>query len=95
MIILGINNLHSQVAILSQLQNHFKTFHSSHDHRHRVTEFGLRAALFFTRVHARLYRPAAAEVIGKSPPESSDLCHHFDKLEEEIEKRIQSSKLAA
>jgi len=64
-------------------------------HRYRVTEFGLRAALFFTRVQARLYRPAVAEVIGKSPPGSSDLCRHFDKLEEEIDKRIQSAKLAA
>jgi len=64
-------------------------------HRYRVTEFGLRAALFFTRVHARLYRPAVAEVIGKSPPEISDLCRHFDKLEEEIDKRIQRAKLAA
>jgi hypothetical protein len=55
-------------------------------HRYRVTEFGLRAALFFTRVHARLYRPAVAEVTAKSPPESSDLCRH---------KRIQHAKLAA
>jgi hypothetical protein len=64
-------------------------------HRYRVTEFGLRAALFFTRVHARLYRPAVAEVTAKSPPESSDLCRHFAKLEEEIDKRIQHAKLAA
>ncbi len=28
-------------------------------------------------------------------PESSDLCRHFDKLEEEIDKRIQRAKLAA
>ena len=36
-------------------------------HRYRVTEFGLRATLFFTRVHARLYRPAVADSDGKSP----------------------------
>ncbi len=64
-------------------------------HRYRVTEFGLRVALFFTRVHARLYRPAVAEVTANSPPESSDLRRHFDKLEEEIDKRIQRAKLAA
>ena len=29
-------------------------------HRYRVTPFGLRAALFFTRAHARLYRPLAS-----------------------------------
>jgi hypothetical protein len=31
-------------------------------HRYRVTDFGFRAALFFTRTHARLYRPGLAEV---------------------------------
>jgi DNA-binding HxlR family transcriptional regulator len=42
-------------------------------HRYRVTEFGLRAALFFTRVHARLYRPVVAEVMPNAPPETTDL----------------------
>jgi hypothetical protein len=64
-------------------------------HRYRVTQFGLRAALFFTRVHARLYRPVVAEVMDKAPPEGSDLRRHFAKLEEEIDKRIQRAKLAA
>jgi hypothetical protein len=64
-------------------------------HRYRVTEFGLRAALFFTRVHARLYRPAVAEVMAKSPPEGSALRRHFAKLEDEIDNRIQRAKLVA
>jgi hypothetical protein len=64
-------------------------------HRYRVTDFGLRAALFFTRVHARLYRPCIAELVAHGPPETSDLCRHFAKLEQEIDKRIQRAKLAA
>ncbi|HXX28369.1 MAG TPA: hypothetical protein VEI99_07875 [Terriglobales bacterium] len=64
-------------------------------HRYRVTEFGLRAALFFTRVHARLYRPVVAEVMPNAPPETTDLGHHFAKLEEEINKRTEAVKLVA
>jgi hypothetical protein len=64
-------------------------------HRYRVTDFGLRAALFFTRVHARLYRPVVAEVMANAPPEDSSLGRHFVKLEEEIDKRIQQARLVA
>ena len=64
-------------------------------HRYRVTPFGLRAALFFTRVHARLYRPAVAEVMSNRPPSITELTHQFAKLEAEIDKRIHHTKLAA
>ena len=64
-------------------------------HRYRVTPFGLRAALFFTRVHARLYRPVVAEVMANGPPESSGLARQFARLEEEIDKRIQHARLVA
>ena len=37
-------------------------------HRYQVTQFGLRAALFFTRVHARLYRPSRHQFTGQGPP---------------------------
>jgi len=64
-------------------------------HRYRVTECGLRAALFFTRVHARLYRPVVSQVMANAPPDGSDLRRHFAKLEEEIDERIQRAKLVA
>jgi hypothetical protein len=64
-------------------------------HRYRVTGFGLRAALFFTRVHARLYRPAVAEVLSHGPPDDAGLAHQFAKLEAEIGKRIERANLAA
>jgi hypothetical protein len=64
-------------------------------HRYRVTPFGLRAALFFTRVHARLYRPVVAEVMAHAPPESPSLSRHFAKLEEQIDKRVLHAKLVA
>lgn len=63
-------------------------------HRYRVTSFGFRAALFFTRVHARLYRPSAAEITTHAPPESPPLRLHFQKLEDEINRYIEEENLA-
>jgi len=64
-------------------------------HRYRVTPFGLRAALFFTRVHARLYRPTVAEVMSNGPPDNIGLAHQFAKLDAEIETHIQHTNLVA
>jgi len=67
-------------------------------HRYRVTDFGFRAALFFTRTHARLYRPGFAEVLPKlpnAPPGTSKLQQHLAKIEAEIDRRVHDAKLAA
>ena len=64
-------------------------------HRYRVTDFGFRAALFFTRTHARLYRPGLAEVLPNAPPGDSQLQRHLAKIEAEIDRRIREAKLAA
>jgi hypothetical protein len=67
-------------------------------HRYRVTDFGFRAALFFTRTHARLYRPGIAEVLPKlphAPPGASKLQQHLAKLEAEIGRHVQDAKLVA
>jgi hypothetical protein len=67
-------------------------------HRYRVTNFGFRAALFFTRTHARLYRPGFAGVLPKlpnAPPGESQLQRHLAKIEAEIDRRVQDAKLAA
>ena len=67
-------------------------------HRYRVTDFGFRAALFFTRTHARLYRPGLAEVLPKlpnAPPGHSSLQKQLAKLEAEIADRVREAKLVA
>jgi hypothetical protein len=64
-------------------------------HRYRVTDFGFRAALFFTRTHARLYRPGFAEVLPNAPPGDSQLQPHLTKIEAEIDRRVRESNLAA
>lgn len=64
-------------------------------HRYRVTDFGLRAALFFTRTHARLYRPAVAQILPNAPPTSSRLQRAFEKIQKEIDQQVRDAKLAA
>lgn len=67
-------------------------------HRYRVTDFGFRAALFFTRTHARLYRPGFAEVLPKlanAPPTHSQLQRQLAKIEAEINCRVEDARLAA
>ena len=67
-------------------------------HRYRVTDFGFRAALFFTRTHARLYRPGFAEVLPKlpnAPPGASKIQQHLLKIEAEIDRCVHDAKLAA
>jgi hypothetical protein len=64
-------------------------------HRYRVTDFGLRAALFFTRTHARLYRPGVSQILPNAPPASSGLRLAFDKIDHEIDRQIREAKLAA
>jgi hypothetical protein len=63
--------------------------------RYRVTPFGLRAALFFARMHARLYDPLAATFTGQRPPQDSDLASQFHKLENHIQRYIEEAKLVA
>lgn len=64
-------------------------------HRYRVTDFGLRAALYFTRVHARLYRPGVAQIQANAPPLPSTLQRAFQKLENEIDQQVRHARLAA
>jgi hypothetical protein len=64
-------------------------------HRYRVTPFGMRAALFFIRVHARLYRPGLTQFSTKAPPENFRLILQFQKLEDTIALYIQEASLAA
>jgi hypothetical protein len=64
-------------------------------HRYRVTDFGRRAALYFTRVHARLYRPGVAQILPHAPPIPSSLQRAFEKIETQIDQQVRQAKLAA
>jgi len=64
-------------------------------HRYRVTDFGLRTTLFFTRVHARILRPGLSHVMPPVPLADSALRRAFDQLEEAMNHWVQQATLAA
>lgn len=64
-------------------------------HRYRMTSFGLRTALLFTRVYARALRPALAQLTPVVPVPSSSLRSSFDKLETALDQWCDQAKLAA
>src|SRR5712692_6757215 len=63
--------------------------------RYRVTQFGLRAALFFTRAYNRLLRPGLAAALPNLRASDATLKPAFDKIDEQINAWINQAKLAA
>jgi hypothetical protein len=64
-------------------------------HRYRVTPRGLRLALFFTRVHARLFRPGLAIVMPEVATHAPALRRAFAQLEAAMDTWCAEAKLAA
>lgn len=64
-------------------------------HRYRVTPTGLRTALFFTRVYARILRPGLARIAPPALYRDAALRPYFDKLEVAIDRWVTQAKLAA
>jgi hypothetical protein len=64
-------------------------------HRYRVTEPGLRLALFFTRVHARLFRPGLSLVLPDPAHDDAPLRRAFAHLERAMDQWCAEAKLAA
>jgi hypothetical protein len=62
--------------------------------RYRVTQFGLRAALFFTRAYNRLLRPGLAAALPNLRAADATLKPAFDKIDEQINVWINQAKLA-
>ena len=63
--------------------------------RYRVTQFGLRAALFFTRAYNRLLRPGLAAALPSLRASDQTLKPAFDKIDQQITACILQAKLAA
>jgi hypothetical protein len=64
-------------------------------HRYRVTDDGLRLALFFTRTYARIIRPGLSQVMPEAPAGDSALRRQFDQLEAAMDTWVERAKLAA
>ena len=63
--------------------------------RYRVTAFGFRAALFFTRAYNRILRPGLAAALPGLRAISAPLKRAFDKIDTEVTEWINNAQLAA
>jgi hypothetical protein len=63
--------------------------------RYRVTDFGFRVALFFTRTYNRLLRPGLAAALPALRAIATPLTRAFDALAEQIDAMIKNAHLAA
>jgi hypothetical protein len=64
-------------------------------HRYRLTDFGLRTALFFTRIYNRLLRPGLGRILPAFSKLSCPLRRAFDKLDREVTTWDQQAQLSA
>jgi hypothetical protein len=64
-------------------------------HRYHLTPDGRRAALFFTRTYARLFRSGLAQVMPAAAPANSPLRAAFDQLDRAIDRACLANKLVA
>src|SRR5205809_4457319 len=63
--------------------------------RYRVTDAGLRVALFVPRLWARMLRPGLATVMPDTAPNDSTLRRAFERLEGAMDDWCAEAKLAA
>ena len=78
---------------LRRLRLHGLIERAPESHRYTVTDKGLRVALWFTRCHARLFRPALGELFAEDVPEDSPLRRAFDRFDQEVNRYIGKAKV--
>ena len=64
-------------------------------HRYRLTDFGLRTALFCTRAWARIFRPGLGMILPSASPVPNAVIQSFDRVHREIDAWVDRAKLAA
>ena len=64
-------------------------------HRYRLTDFGLRTAVFCTRTYARIFRHGIGMVLSTTSPVPNTLLRCFDKLNHEIAAWVDQAKMVA
>jgi hypothetical protein len=78
---------------LRRLRLHGLIERQAQSHRYRVTDHGLRVALFFTRSYARLVRPGLAIVTANPLPADPDLARAFNQLEQAMDSYAEQAKI--
>ena len=66
----------------------------AHSNRYRLTEMGLKAAAFFTKLHARLFRPASAAMDPRDRVPRA-LRTAFNRLTRAVDEQIARARLKA
>jgi hypothetical protein len=66
-----------------------------HTHRYRLTSFGLRVALFFTRTYDHLLQPGLGIVLPALSQSAGPLRRAFDRVDLEVNAWIQHASIAA
>ena len=64
-------------------------------HRYRLTPSGLRVAVLFNRVYARLLRPTLSALSPRAPAQATGLDPTFRRLQQQIDHAIEALRLAA
>jgi hypothetical protein len=64
-------------------------------HRYRLTRTGLRTALFYTRVYARVLRPGLALLSARAPDRHANLARAFQAAETAVNSWCHQAKIAA
>ena len=78
---------------LRRLRLHGLIERQPHSHRYRVTDSGLRIALFFTRSYARVVRPGLAMVLTNPFPDDPKLTRAFNDLEQAMDHYAEQAKM--
>jgi hypothetical protein len=64
-------------------------------HRYRLTDFGLRTAMFCTRAWARIFRRGLGAILPAASPVPNPLLRSFDQVAAHIQASVDHAKLAA
>ena len=66
-----------------------------HSHRYRVTDAGLRVALFFTKVHSRILRPGLSQMFDGCPKAPNrPIATAMSRLQQAFADLFEQAKLA-
>ena len=80
---------------LRRLRLHGLVERIPHTHRYRLTSFGLRVTLFFTRTYDHLLRPGLGAILPPLSPPTGPLRRAFDRIDQEVNVWIQHASIAA
>ncbi len=61
--------------------------------RYMVTERAMQVALWFTRCHARLFRPVLGELLADEFPDDAPMRRALDKFDQEVDRYLDSNKV--